>query len=66
MTTDIAINGTISSVLPGDVHRVNETTSSVLPDDLYRVSRLQYQWSSERETILNIIEVTVNSIKIVW
>jgi hypothetical protein len=32
MTTDIAINGTISSVLPGDVHRVNETTSSVLPD----------------------------------
>jgi hypothetical protein len=38
MTTDIAINRTISSVLPGDVHRVNETTSSVLPDDLYRVS----------------------------
>jgi hypothetical protein len=33
MTTDIAINGTISSVLPGDVHTVNETTSSVLPDD---------------------------------
>jgi hypothetical protein len=38
MTTDIAINGTIASVLPGDVHTVNETTSSVLPDDLYRVS----------------------------
>ena len=38
MTTDIAINGTIASVLPVDVHRVNETTSSVLPDDLYRVS----------------------------
>jgi hypothetical protein len=31
MTTDIAINGTIASVLPVDVHRVNETTSSVLP-----------------------------------
>jgi hypothetical protein len=30
MTTDIAINGTIASVLPGDVHRVNETTSSVV------------------------------------
>jgi quercetin dioxygenase-like cupin family protein len=28
MTTDIAVNGTIASVLPGDVHRVNETTSS--------------------------------------
>ena len=38
MTTDIAINGTIASVLPVDVHRVNETTSSVLPDDLYRVT----------------------------
>jgi hypothetical protein len=38
MTTDIAINGTIASVLPVDVHRVNETTSSVLPDHLYRVS----------------------------
>ena len=38
MTTDIAINGTIASVLPVDVHRVNETTSSVLPDDFYRVS----------------------------
>ena len=38
MTTDIAINGTIASVLPGDVHTVNETTSSVLPDDLYRVN----------------------------
>jgi hypothetical protein len=38
MTTDIAINGTISSVLPGDVHRVNGTTSSVLPDHLYRVN----------------------------
>jgi hypothetical protein len=34
----IAINGTISSVLPGDVHTVNETTSSVPPDDLYRVN----------------------------
>ena len=42
MTTDIAINGTISSVLPGDVHRVNETTSSVLPDHLYRVNRHFY------------------------
>jgi hypothetical protein len=31
MTTDIAINETISSVLPGDVHTVNETTSSVPP-----------------------------------
>jgi hypothetical protein len=50
MTTDIAVNGTIASVLPGDVHRVNETTSSV----------------PERETILNIIEVTANSIKMVW
>jgi hypothetical protein len=39
MTTNIAVNGTIASVLPGDVHRVNETTSSVLPDHLYRVSR---------------------------
>jgi hypothetical protein len=38
MTTDIAINGTIASVLPGDVHTVNETTSSVLPDHLYRVN----------------------------
>ena len=38
MTTDIAINGTIASVLSGDVHRVNEITSSVLPDHLYRVS----------------------------
>ena len=38
MTTDIAINGTISSVLPGDVHTVNETTALVLPDDLYRVN----------------------------
>ena len=38
MTTDIAINGTIASVLPVDVHTVNETTSSVLSDDLYRVS----------------------------
>ena len=38
MTTDIAINRTIASVLPVDVHRVNETTSSALPDDLYRVS----------------------------
>ena len=38
MTTDIAINGTIASVLQGDVHRVNETTSSVLPDHLYRVN----------------------------
>jgi hypothetical protein len=38
MTMDIAVNGTIASVLPGDVHRVNESTSSVLPDDLYRVS----------------------------
>jgi hypothetical protein len=38
MTTDIAINGTIASVLQGDVHTVNETTSSVLPDHLYRVS----------------------------
>jgi hypothetical protein len=28
MTTDIAINGTIASVLPVDVHTVNETTSS--------------------------------------
>jgi hypothetical protein len=56
MTTDIAINGPIASVLPGDVHRVNETTSSFLPDHL----------SSERETILNIIEVTANSIKMVW
>jgi hypothetical protein len=36
---DIAINGTIASVLPGDVQRVNESTSSVLPDDLYRVNR---------------------------
>jgi hypothetical protein len=34
MTTDIAINGTIASVLPIDVRRVNETTSSVVPDDL--------------------------------
>jgi hypothetical protein len=34
MTTDIAINGTITLVLPSDVHTVNETTSSVLPDDL--------------------------------
>jgi hypothetical protein len=50
MTTDIAINGTIASVLPGDVHRVNETTSSVLPDHLY----------------INIIEVTANSIKMAW
>jgi hypothetical protein len=47
MTIDIAINETISSVLPGDVHTVNETTSSVPPD-------------------LNIIEVSVNSIKMVW
>ena len=39
MTTDIAVNGTIASVLPVDVHRVNETTSSVLPDHLYRVNR---------------------------
>jgi hypothetical protein len=38
MTTDIAINETIASVLPVDVHRVNETTSSVPPDDLYRVN----------------------------
>ena len=38
MTTDIAINGTIASVLLGVVQRVNETTSSVLPDDLYRVN----------------------------
>ena len=38
MTTDIAINETISSVLPGDVNTVNETTSSVPPDDLYRVN----------------------------
>jgi hypothetical protein len=38
MTTDISINGTIASVLPGDVQRVNESTSSVLPDDLYRVN----------------------------
>jgi hypothetical protein len=38
MTTNIAINETIASVLPGDVHTVNETTSSVLPDDLYRVT----------------------------
>jgi hypothetical protein len=38
MTMDIAVNGTIASVLPGDVHRVNESTSSVLPDHLYRVS----------------------------
>jgi hypothetical protein len=28
MTTDIAINGTIASVLPGDVQRVNESTST--------------------------------------
>jgi hypothetical protein len=48
MTTDIAINETITSVLPGDVHTV------------------KYQWSSERETILNIIEVTAISIKMVW
>jgi hypothetical protein len=53
MTTDIAINETIASVLPGDVHTVNETTSSVPPDDLYRVN-----------THFNI--VTANSIKIVW
>jgi hypothetical protein len=33
-----AINGTITLVLPGDVHTVNETTSSVLPDDLHRVN----------------------------
>ena len=39
MTTDIAVNGTIASILPVDVHRVNETTSSVLPDHLYRVNR---------------------------
>ena len=39
MSTDIAVNGTIASVLPVDVHRVNETTSSVLPDHLYRVNR---------------------------
>jgi hypothetical protein len=38
MTTDIAINGTIASLLPGDVHTVDETTSSVLPDHLYRVN----------------------------
>ena len=38
MTMDIVVNGTIASVLPGDVQRVNETTSSVLPDDLYRVN----------------------------
>ena len=35
---DIAVNGTIASVLPGDVHRVIETTSSVLPYHLYRVN----------------------------
>jgi predicted regulator of amino acid metabolism with ACT domain len=56
---DIAINGTIASVLPVDVHTVNETTSSVIPDDLYRVSSqlvpmiwfhlLQYPWSSKRD-----------------
>jgi hypothetical protein len=60
MTTDIAVNGTIASVLPGDVQRVNETTS------LLWFHLLQYPWSSERETILNIIEVSANSIKIVW
>ena len=38
MTTDIAINETISLVQPGDVNTVNETTSSVPPDDLYRVN----------------------------
>jgi hypothetical protein len=65
MTTDIAINGTIASVLPVDVmwfqlyeHRL------VVP--MRWCHLLQYQWSSERETILNIIEVTVNPIKIVW
>jgi hypothetical protein len=61
MTTDIAINGPIASVLPGDVHRVNETTSSFLPDHLYRVSS-----HFNEETILNIIELTANSIKMVW
>jgi hypothetical protein len=40
MTTDIAINGTIASILPVDVHRVTETTSLVLPDHLYRVSEV--------------------------
>jgi hypothetical protein len=44
MTTDIAINGTIASVLPVDVHIRGHL----------------------KETILNNIEVTANSIKIVW
>jgi hypothetical protein len=64
MTTDIAINGTIASVLPGDVHTVNETTSSVLPDDLGSIyCNIR---GHLKETILNIIEVSVNCIKMVW
>jgi hypothetical protein len=51
MTTDIAINGLYEHPL-------------AVPMIWFHL--LQYQWSSERETILNIIEVTANSIKMVW
>lgn len=37
MTMDIAVNGTIASVLPDDVHRVNGTTEAFLSDDAYLV-----------------------------
>lgn len=37
MTTDIAVNGTIASVLPDDVHMVNGTTEAFLSDDAYLV-----------------------------
>jgi hypothetical protein len=30
MTTDIAVNGTIASVLPGDVHTVIETSTDAM------------------------------------